>query len=101
MGEDQCITAGDGSVRGILGTQVKLGALCALMGELGEKFLGSREGVFVVDRERRFVLHPDPSWVAAQEDFSKYGFFAALSGNAAFNTDMVVSSDFHEGRQPQ
>jgi class 3 adenylate cyclase len=93
------ITAVDGTVRGILGTQVKLGELCAFMGELGEKFLGSREAVFVVDRERRLVLHADPARVAAREDLSKYGLFAALSGNASFNTDMVATSDFHDGRQ--
>ncbi|HEX8437698.1 adenylate/guanylate cyclase domain-containing protein [Archangium sp.] len=91
------ITAVDGAVRGILGTQVKLGELCALMGELGEKFLGSREGVFVVDRERRLVLHADPARVAAREDFSKYGLFTALSGDSSFNTDMVATSDFHDG----
>jgi class 3 adenylate cyclase len=67
------------------------------MGELGEKFLGSREGVFVVDRERRLVLHADPARVAAREDFSKYGLFTALSGDSSFSTDMVATSDFHEG----
>ncbi|QRO00432.1 HAMP domain-containing protein [Archangium violaceum] len=89
----------EGTVRAILGTQVKLGELCALMGELGEKFLGSRENVFVVDRERRLVLHADPSRVAAREDFSQHGLFAALSGDSSFGTDMAAISDFHLGGQ--
>ncbi len=50
----------EGSVRAVLGTWLKLGSLCALMGELGERFLGSRDNVFVVDRRRRLVLHADP-----------------------------------------
>ncbi|WNG45678.1 adenylate/guanylate cyclase domain-containing protein [Archangium minus] len=89
----------EGSVRAILGTQVKLGELCALMGELGEKFLGSRENVFVVDKERRLVLHADPSRVASREDFSTHGLFAALSGNSSFGTDMAAISDFHHEGQ--
>ncbi|WP_257458605.1 adenylate/guanylate cyclase domain-containing protein [Archangium lipolyticum] len=89
----------EGTVRAILGTQVKLGELCALMGELGEKFLGSRENVFVVDRERRLVLHADPSRVATREDFSQHGLFAALSGDSSFGTDMAAISDFHLGGQ--
>ncbi len=84
-------------MRGILGTQVNLGELCALMDELGEKFLGSHEGVFVVDRERRLVLHADPARVAAREDFSKYGLFTALSGDSSFTTGMVAISDFQDG----
>ncbi|REG36453.1 class 3 adenylate cyclase [Archangium gephyra] len=84
----------DGSVRAVLGTQVKLGELCALMGELGERFLGSRENVFVVDRERRLVLHADPARVAAREDLSRHGLFAALSGDSSFSTDMAAISDF-------
>ncbi|PTL80485.1 adenylate/guanylate cyclase domain-containing protein [Vitiosangium sp. GDMCC 1.1324] len=89
----------DGSVRAILGTQVKLGDLCKLMGELGEKFLGSRENVFVVDRQRRLVLHADPARVAAREDLSQYGLFAALSGDSSFGTDMAAVSDFRQGDQ--
>ncbi|MFY0569506.1 adenylate/guanylate cyclase domain-containing protein [Archangium lansingense] len=85
----------DGSVRAILGTQVKLGKLCALMEDLGEKFLGSRENVFVVDRERRLVFHADLARVAAREDLSRHGLFAALSGDSSFDTDMVAISDFH------
>ena len=87
----------DGALRAVLGTQVKLGPLCALMGELGERFLGSRENVFVVDRQRRLVLHADPSRVAAREDFSHHGLFAALSGDSSFTTDMAAISDFHQG----
>ncbi|MFL5355353.1 adenylate/guanylate cyclase domain-containing protein [Archangium sp.] len=89
----------EGSVRAILGTQVKLGELCSLMGELGEKFLGSRENVFVVDRQRRLVLHADPARVAAREDFSTHGLFAALSGDSSFSTDMAAVSDFQLGGQ--
>ncbi|ATB37312.1 adenylate/guanylate cyclase [Cystobacter fuscus] len=84
----------DGSPRAILGTQVKLGELCALMGELGERFLGARENVFVVDQHRRLVLHADPARVAAREDFSQHGLFTALSGDASFSTDMAAISDF-------
>jgi adenylate cyclase len=86
----------DGGVRAILGTQVKLGELCALMGELGERFLGSRENVFVVDGRRRLVLHADPARVAAREDFSQHGLFAALSGDSSFTTDMAAVSDFQQ-----
>ncbi len=88
------IVRDDGTVRAVLGTQVKLRALCELMGELGEKFLGSRENVFVVDRERRLVLHADPARVAAREDLSRHGLFAALSGDSSFDTDMAAISDF-------
>jgi class 3 adenylate cyclase len=91
------ITAVDGSVRGILGTQVRLKNLSELMGELGEKFLGSRKGVFVVDRERRLVLHADRRRMAAREDFSKYGVFTALSGDASFTTHVAAISDFQDG----
>ncbi|WNG59630.1 adenylate/guanylate cyclase domain-containing protein [Archangium gephyra] len=84
----------DGSVRAILGTQVKLDDLCELMGELGEKYLGSRESVFVVDHERRLVLHADRARVAAREDLSRHGLFAALSGDSSFRTGMVAVSDF-------
>jgi class 3 adenylate cyclase len=94
------ITAVDGTPRGILGTQVKLGELCALMGELGEKFFDSRESVFVVDGARRLVLHADPTRVAAREDLSQYGLFTALSGDSSFTTDMVATSDFHAGGTP-
>ena len=86
----------EGSLRAVLGTQVKLGPLCALMGELGERFLGSRENVFVVDRRRRLVLHAQPARVAAREDFSGHGLFQALSGDSSFSTDMVAISDFHQ-----
>ena len=77
--QELLVRAVDVAVRAVLGTQVKLGELCALMGELGERFLGSRENVFVVDRERRLVLHADPARVAAREDLSRHGLFAALS----------------------
>jgi class 3 adenylate cyclase len=86
----------DGSVRAVLGTQVKLGKLCERMGELGENFLGSRENVFVVDSERRLVLHADTARVAAHEDLSRHGFFAALSGNSSFRTHMAAIPDFHQ-----
>ncbi|MBM7118187.1 adenylate/guanylate cyclase domain-containing protein [Archangium primigenium] len=89
----------EGRVRAILGTQVKLGPLCALMGTLGERFLGARDNVFVVDRQRRLVLHADPARVAAREDFSRHGLFQALSGDSSFSTDMVAISDFHQGDQ--
>lgn len=83
----------DGTVRAILGTEVKLGRLCMLMGEIGEKFLGSRESVFVVDRKRRLVLHADAARVAAREDLSRHGLFKALSGDSSFGTDMAAISD--------
>ncbi|MET0402841.1 MAG: adenylate/guanylate cyclase domain-containing protein [Cystobacter sp.] len=89
----------EGTVRAILGTQVKLGELCALVGELGERFLGSRENVFVVDARRRLVLHSEPSRVASREDFSSHGLFAALSGDSSFTTDMAAVSDFHQGEE--
>ena len=89
----------DGGLRAILGTQVKLGPLCALMGTLGERFLGARENVFVVDRQRRLVLHANPSRVAGREDFSRHGLFQALSGDSSFNTDMAAVSDFHQDGQ--
>ncbi|WPB80382.1 adenylate/guanylate cyclase domain-containing protein [Archangium violaceum] len=84
----------DGTVRAILGTQVKLGELCDELGGLGEKFLGSRENVFVVDHERRLVLHADQARVAAHEDLSRHGIFAALSGNASFRTHIAAIPDF-------
>ncbi|WP_375766629.1 HAMP domain-containing protein [Archangium gephyra] len=82
------------TVRAILGTQVKLGRLCDSVGDLGEKFLGSRENVFVADHERRLVLHADAARVAAREDMSRHGLFAALSGDSSFRTHMVAVSDF-------
>lgn len=88
------IVQDDGTVRAILGTQVNLDELCNRMEELGEKFLGSRENVFVVDRERRLVLHADRARVAAREDLSRHGLFAALSGDSSFDTDMAAISDF-------
>ncbi|MCY1076264.1 adenylate/guanylate cyclase domain-containing protein [Archangium lansingense] len=88
------IVRDDGSVRAVLGTLVKLRDLCELLGELSEKFLGSRENVFVVDRERRLVLHGDLARVAAREDLSRHGLFKALSGDSSFDTDMVAISDF-------
>ncbi|HEX5748415.1 MAG TPA: adenylate/guanylate cyclase domain-containing protein [Archangium sp.] len=88
------IVRDDGSVRAVLGTQVKLHELCTLMGNFGEQFLGSRENVFVVDRERRLVLHADPARVAAREDLSRHGLFSALSGDSSFGTDMAAISDF-------
>jgi class 3 adenylate cyclase len=84
----------DGTVRAILGTQVKLRTLCNLIEEHGEKFLGSRENVFVVDSQRRLVLHADRARVAAREDLSRHGLFAALSGDSSFRMDMVAVSDF-------
>ncbi|OJT17482.1 hypothetical protein BO221_46095 [Archangium sp. Cb G35] len=83
-----------GSMRAVLGTQVKLRELCKVIGNFGEQFLGSRENVFVVDRERRLVLHADPARVAAREDLSRHGLFSALSGDSSFRTDMVAISDF-------
>lgn len=88
-----------GTVRAILGTQVKLDKLCTLMGELGEKFLGSRENVFVVDQQRRLVLHASSSRVVAREDFSTHGIFAALGGNFSFDTDIAAVPDFPLGGQ--
>ncbi|MFY0529987.1 adenylate/guanylate cyclase domain-containing protein [Archangium gephyra] len=84
----------DGTVRAILGTQVKLRTLCDLMEELGEKFLGSRENVFVVDHQRRIVLHADRARVVAREDLSRHGLFAALSGDSSFKTNMAAISEF-------
>jgi adenylate cyclase len=87
-------------VRAILGAQVKLGPLCALMGTLGERFLGSRDNVFVVDGQRRLVLHADPERVARREDLSSHGLFRALSGDSSFRTtDMAAISDFEQDGQ--
>ncbi|HYO73941.1 MAG TPA: adenylate/guanylate cyclase domain-containing protein [Archangium sp.] len=84
----------DGTMRAVLGTQVKLGDLCKQMGNLGEKLLGSRENVFVVDRQRRLVLHDDTARVAVREDLSRHGLFRAVSGDASFRTGVVAVSEF-------
>ncbi|WP_160174409.1 adenylate/guanylate cyclase domain-containing protein [Archangium violaceum] len=84
----------DGTVRAVLGTQVKLREMCKVIGNFGEQFLGSRENVFVVDRERRIVLHADLARVAAREELSRHGLFSALSGDSSFNTNMAAISDF-------
>jgi class 3 adenylate cyclase len=84
-----------GEVRGYLGTQVKLGRLCELMQQLGTH-LGSNGDVFVVDAQRRLVLHADTSRVLARESREGQGLFQTV-GNMSFSVESLgTSREFSE-----
>jgi len=86
-----------GRVRGYLGAHLPLAPLGALVAELGEARLGSRDAVFVVDRERRLVAHADLARVAAREAVGDRGPFAALGGDASFEVPIGISPEFTAG----
>jgi class 3 adenylate cyclase len=84
-----------GEVRGYLATQVKLGRLCELMQQLGSH-LGSNGDVFVVDGQRRLVLHADTARVLARESRQGQGLFQTV-GNMSFSVESLgTSREFSE-----
>jgi class 3 adenylate cyclase len=87
-------------VRLLVGAQVSLERLNALVAELGEQQLGSKDGVMVVDGQRRVVLHADGARSLAREDVRGRGLFSALDGAARFTRDLGGSPEFTEDGRP-
>jgi class 3 adenylate cyclase len=87
----------DDGVRGTLGAQLPLGPLSHLLGELGLTRLGARDAVYVVDGERRLVVHADPARALAREPMAGRGPFSAMGGDVSFETPLGISPEFDEG----
>ena len=87
-----------GEVRGIIGTFLDLGPLCATAQELGER-LGGGGGVLVVDEKRTLVVAADQARVALRESLASYGIFSAISGNLGFRREIGASPEFKDGER--
>ena len=86
----------NGAVRGVVGTFLDLGPLCATAQELGER-LGGGGGVLVVDEKRTLVVAADRARVAKRESLKEYGIFTAVSGNLGFRREIGASPEFKDG----
>jgi adenylate cyclase len=79
--------------RGYLVTAVPITRLSALVAELGEERLGSRDRVYVVDEQRRLVIHADPARVLAGESVADRGIFQVLEGDG-FRENIGIAPEF-------
>ncbi|HSN89723.1 MAG TPA: adenylate/guanylate cyclase domain-containing protein [Anaeromyxobacteraceae bacterium] len=86
----------DDRVRGFLGAHLPLAPLSDLLAELGLVRLGARDAIFVVDGDRRLVVHADPERALAREPMAGRGPFAAIGGDASFETPLGISPEFGE-----
>jgi class 3 adenylate cyclase len=86
----------DDRLRGFLGAHLPLGPLSDLVGELGLLRLGARDAVYVVDGERRLVVHAEPARALAREPMAGRGPFRAMGGDVSFQTPLGISPEFTE-----
>ncbi|MDY7232336.1 adenylate/guanylate cyclase domain-containing protein [Hyalangium rubrum] len=73
-------------------THVRLKPLVDQLQVLSTEWDGLEEGVYVVDAERRVVLHPTRSRLGAS--LAESDFFAAIGREVSFHSDFVAASDF-------
>jgi class 3 adenylate cyclase len=89
----------DGAVKGFLATELRLDGLCATVAEVGERRLGTRDAVLVVDESLALVLAADPARAARRESLAGRGLFAALAPGS-FAADFGAAPDFDEDGVP-
>jgi class 3 adenylate cyclase len=82
--------------RGYLVTAVPITRLSALVAELGEERLGSREAVYVADEAMKLVVHADPARVLAGESVEGRGPFHVLKAKGSFRHNLGVAPEFVE-----